>query len=103
MRSSVLDTRDKKGVSASLFPKLTFDSTIGFKCLEQSRVAPSSSIRRQQARSKNTWKTRVVEIADNSNKTNFLRELAIETKKNLQTDALASASQQDNEIRIKET
>jgi len=46
---------------------------------------------------------RVAEIADDSNKTNFLRELAIETKKNLQTDATpARDPRQDNEIRIKE-
>lgn len=36
--------------------------------------------------------TRVAEIADDSNKTNFLRELAIETEKNLQTDAPAPAA-----------
>lgn len=46
---------------------------------------------------------RVAEIADDSNKTNFLRELAIETKKNLQTDAAPVRDpRQDNEIRIKE-
>lgn len=104
VQSSVLDTRDKRSISISLFLELTLNRTIEFKCFEQSRVLLRlrQEDSRLRTRSKNTWKTRVVEIADDSNKTNFLRELAIETK-NLQTDALASAARQDNEIRIKET
>lgn len=50
------------------------------------------AIRRRRAEgsikeSREYVETRVAEIADDSNKTNFLRELAIETRKNLQTDA----------------
>jgi len=89
VRSSGLDTRDKKGISIS-FEDFQF-STIGFKCFDLTIAsAPSFSIRRQQAENsikESRIETRVVEIADDSNKTNFLRELAIETKKNLQTDA----------------
>lgn len=71
---------------------------------------PSSLIRRRRQAARlldqrigKTRRSRVAEIAaDDSNKTNFLRELAIETK-NLQTDAPAvlAAPRQDNEIRIK--
>ena len=65
---------------------VTFNSTIGFKCFEQSRVFHIVFDKKTTGSIKEYVETRVVEIADDSNKTNFLCELAIETE-NLQTDA----------------
>lgn len=77
MRDGVLNTCDIKKKDTSLL-------IYGFPCFQLSHECffdkeTEDSIKESEVR--------VPEIADDSNKTNFLRELAIETKKNLQTDA----------------
>lgn len=78
MRNGVLNTRDIKKENTNLL-------IYGFPCFQLSHEC--FFVVKKTEDSIKESEVRVAEIADDSNKTNFLRELAIETKKNLQTDA----------------